>query len=337
MRVARGLVNPLDRALSTYSSEAVHVARGTSYFIIQNVVTSAAMVVSFAILARLLSPQEMGIFAVLLLVNGACQIVGTLALPQAVTRFVAENLAKGRARMASGVFFQAVRSTLLLSLPLALSVFFAATTLATSLVGQQDAAILFRFLSLEILLYTGLLPVLTASMLGFQRFRDAALVGIANTLVRQSLIIFAVLLLQNFLGLVIAWVIADAIAATIYLVYIIRLLRPLHFGFPLKDMLKFSWPLWVSSNVGFAAQWFDRAILLVLVPLATLGVYNVTITALAEVSEMQPQYSSQQDIRTLCLVLFSILLQRCLWLSSFKLEHPYQKFNREHTRPESSS
>jgi len=221
----------------------------------------------------------MGILAVLLLVNGACVVVGTLALPQAATRFMAENLAKIKPDKASGVFFQAIRSTLVFSLPLALSTFFAATTLATSLVGQQGVAVLFKFLSLDIILYTGLLPVLIASMLGLQKFRDAAFLGIVNILVRQSLIVFAVIILQSFLGLVIAWVIADAIAAAIYLTYMIRLLGPPHFGFPLKSMLKFSLPLWVSNNVGFAAQWFDRVILLLLVPLATLGVYSVTVTA----------------------------------------------------------
>ncbi len=38
---------------------AVHVTRGVSYLVIQNIVTNAVTVMSFAILARLISPKEM--------------------------------------------------------------------------------------------------------------------------------------------------------------------------------------------------------------------------------------------------------------------------------------
>ena len=115
--------------LGMRSSHAVHVARGASYITIQNLTGSAAMVVSFAILARLITPKEMGILAVLNLVNGLCQTVSTLALQRAATKFIAEYLGRNEDQVAASVFYQSLRATLLFAAPFALAVFLAASIL----------------------------------------------------------------------------------------------------------------------------------------------------------------------------------------------------------------
>jgi len=46
------------------SFTAVRISRGASYLIAQTVVSNAVLVVSFAILARLITPKEMGIWAI---------------------------------------------------------------------------------------------------------------------------------------------------------------------------------------------------------------------------------------------------------------------------------
>jgi len=50
-------------------STAVHVARGSSYLLLQSMATNVMMVVSFSILARLITPLEMGGMAVLLILR----------------------------------------------------------------------------------------------------------------------------------------------------------------------------------------------------------------------------------------------------------------------------
>jgi len=87
-------------------STAVHVAKGASYIFLQNIATNIMMVVSFAILARLITPVEMGVMAVLLIVIGASRIVACLGMPSSVTRFVAESL--------SSMFIQRMSTHILL-------------------------------------------------------------------------------------------------------------------------------------------------------------------------------------------------------------------------------
>ena len=74
------------------------------------------------------------------------------------------------------------------------------------------------------------------------------------------------------------------------------------FDFSLKRILGFSWPIYLSSWVGFGYSWFDRTLLLAYVPLADVGVYNVAVTAFGVMASIPsaistalfPQYSELQ-------------------------------------------
>jgi O-antigen/teichoic acid export membrane protein len=44
-------------------------------------------------------------------------------------------------------------------------------------------------------------------------------------------------------------------------------------------MLKFAWPLYISSLVTFLYTWYDKAIVLASLPLSDLGIYNTAYTA----------------------------------------------------------
>jgi len=261
------------------------------------------MVLSFAILARLITPKEMGILAVLSMVNGLCQMIASLALPQAVIRFIAESRGRGENQVAASVFYQAIRATLLLAAPFGSAIFLGAAALSAQLLGGQNYTMFFQLLAFDALLYAGALPVLTAAMLGLQKFKETAAIGIANSLVRQSLIIILIILLQNFVGLVIAWVISDLLAASVYTWYVSKTLGRPRFEFPLRRLLGFSWPLLMSNAVAFASTWFDRALLLIFLPLAILGVYNATMTAFGVLASIPsavatvlfPAYSAMQS------------------------------------------
>jgi O-antigen/teichoic acid export membrane protein len=263
----------------TTPTSAVHVARGTSYVIIQNLTTNVAQIVSFAILARLIAPKEMGILAVLSLLDGACYVIGTVALHQAATRFVAENLPQNKRPVAASVFYQAIRTTFFLAALLGAFVFLGSGSLSIHLLGAKNYATYFQVLGFDIVLYSGLIPVLSSAMVGLQKFKETAGVGIIGTLMRQSLIILFVLLLQSFLGLVVAWVVSDVAVASVYMAYLLRYLGPPRFDFPLMKLVSYSWPLAVSNGVSFVYSSFDYVVLLALAPLATLGVYNVTLQA----------------------------------------------------------
>jgi O-antigen/teichoic acid export membrane protein len=242
------------------------------------------LIVSFAILSRLISPEQMGIIAVLTLVDSACVVIGTLSFPNAVVKFMAQHLSTDDKATAASIFYQALRVTFVLALPLAVAVYAAAPVLARILLQQTSYALYLQLLSLDIVVYAGLLPILNAAFLGLQRFKQQAIIFTVGSAIRQALIIGLIISLRSFLGLLIAWVSSDLIVSLASLLYLSRILGRPRFSFPLNRLFDYSWPLWLSDGVSFASQWFDRAILLVFVPLAAVGIYNVTLTAFSVVA-----------------------------------------------------
>jgi O-antigen/teichoic acid export membrane protein len=269
---------------------------------IQNLTTSLAQIVTFAIIARIITTREMGIFGILNLVSAACLAFGTIALDQAATKFVAETQSKG-GTLAPAVFYQAIRTTFIAAALIATAVFLGSSVLSNRLLGAQNFAIYFQVLAFDIVTNIGLTPVLSNTMQGLQKFRLAASVGIFGTLIRQSLIIVLVLWLHSLLGLAVAWVVSDLVIASTYAAYLLRYVGPPRFDFPLGKLVDYSWPLVVSNGVGYVYGYFDSAVLLAMVPLATLGVYTATLQAFGALSGISsgigtalfPAYSAMQN------------------------------------------
>lgn len=260
------------------ADQAVVVSRGASYLTIQIVITSAAQVVSFAILARIISPAQMGMLAVLSLVTALCQAVDGSAFQTASTKFIGE-LSTNQREAASSVFYQTLRVSMIFSIPLAVIIFVGAPTMALAMLGTLTQAKLFQVLALDILVYAGAMPVGIGTLQGLMRFKAAAAIGSAGSVLRQCLIILLIILMKDFIGLVFAWVLSDFTIVVVYAVYIIHILGGPRIRFSLRRLLTFSWPLSIGNTISFGYNWFDRALLIVFVPLASLGVYNAALAA----------------------------------------------------------
>ncbi len=256
----------------------VHFTRGASYLIIQTMGISAVSIVSFVILARLITPKEMGIWAVLSLVNATCQAFVTL-FPQAVTKYVAENI-RDKSGMATPIFYQAFRTTFIMYLPVIAIIYFGATFLASHLLGSVSYAPLFQILAPDAFFFAGALPTVTAVLLGLKMFRETATVGLViNGFLRQGLIISLVVITKSLIGLTLGWLISDVATTIVYLALVIRILGAPRFDFPLSKLVHYSIPLELGGITSYAQSWFDRALLIFFVPLAMLGVYNAALVA----------------------------------------------------------
>ncbi len=261
------------------ADQYVQLTRGASYLIVQNLGASAVAVAAFAVLARLISTKEMGILAILLLVNATCLTFGSW-FPQSVTKFVAENFSRGSKDVAAGAFYQALSANVLFCIPVVVGIYVGAPFFAYHLLGDVSYAPLFRAFAFDVFFFQGMLPILTAALLGLQMFREKAVVGlVVGGFARQLLVILLVIVLRNFVGLVIGWLISDAVTAVIYLALTRRALGSPRFDFPLAKLFRFYLPLELASIVTYARSWFDRALLAAFVSLATLGVYNAAVTA----------------------------------------------------------
>ncbi|HXZ90225.1 MAG TPA: oligosaccharide flippase family protein [Candidatus Dormibacteraeota bacterium] len=259
-------------------SSAVVVSRGASYLTIQTITTTVAQAVSFAILTRIITPTDVGILAIIQLITAISLSLNGAALQQATMKFVGEYHGTDES-LAAGVFYQTLRVSLVLSVPIAGFIFFGSGLLAHTLLGPTGQPELFRTLSVDVLVNAGMLPVANGAVLGAKSFKASAAIGIAGGIFRQCLIILLILFLKNFIGLVYAWVLSDFALLVGYGLMAVRLLGLTKRFFPLGKLVSFSWPLTIGNLVGLAYTSFDKAILIAFVPLASLGIYNAVLFA----------------------------------------------------------
>jgi O-antigen/teichoic acid export membrane protein len=246
----------------------------------------------------------MGIWAILQLFVATCSTFATW-FPQAVTKYVAENVSKASKGTAAAAFYQALRANVVIYVPVIVGVVYGASFLASHLFRDASYAPLFQIAAFDVFLYAAAIPLVTAALLGLGMFREIAVVGlVVGGVFKQAMIILLIILLRSFVGLVIGWVVADAATLLVYLYFAVRALGAPRFDFPLAKLFSYYFPLELGQIVSFAQTWFDRAILVVYVSLATLGIYNAAIVAFGVLSSVAaamsnmlfPAYSSIQDV-----------------------------------------
>jgi O-antigen/teichoic acid export membrane protein len=226
-----------------------------------------------------------GILAILSLIIAFAQALNGGAFSQAATTFIG-GLTSDSKEAASAVFYQSLRVTLLFTIPISAFVFLAAPTIASLLLGSVTQVGLFRALAIDLLVYSGALPVAIGTLLGMKRFKEAATIGSAGIILRQCLVVLLIIFMRNLVGLVIGWILSDLAMLGAYGLFIIRVLGLPKKTFSFKRLITFSWPLSIGNVVNFAYSWFDRAILIAFVPLAALGVYNAALTAFTVLSNI---------------------------------------------------
>ena len=280
---------------------AVHVARGASFLFIQNFVTSIVGAVGFGIIARLMTKTEMGVYVTLSLVFAFVQMAAGFALPNAAVKFIAELRGRDDRKGAAGVAFQILRLSFIASIVLGSLVFLFSTQICYLLTKTTDYADVFKILALDVV-FSGVLPSLIGIMIGLQKMRELAVLNIVAYTISKVLSVAFLLVNLGLWGVMLGWLIGDLCGFLLFSGYILRSFGMPSFGFGLKRLLGFSWPLYLSSWVSFGYNWFDRALLVAYVPLAEVGVYNVAVTAFGVMyaipsaisTALFPQYSELQ-------------------------------------------
>jgi len=277
---------------------AVHIARGASFLFIQNIVTSIVGIVGLGIIARLMTKTEMGVYATLSLVFALAQIGASFAFPSAAVKFIAELKGQNDQRGTAGVAFQILRFSGVASILFGSLVFLFSTQISYLLTRTTGYVEVFKILALD-LAFAGVLPSLNGIMIGLKKMKELAGLNIVAYIISKVLSIVFLLVNLGLWGVILGWLIGDVWAFLLFSRYIVRSCGMPSFGFSLKRILGFSWPICLSSWVGFGYNWFDRALLIAYVPLADVGVYNVAVTAFGVMATIPvaistalfPQYS----------------------------------------------
>ena len=262
------------------------VARGATYLFIQGFSSSTVSLIYFVVLARVLSNEEMGVYALLTFTLNLILVLGNFALPSATVKYVAQYLAEGRPDKAKSVIARILQIFLLTSVVVFSVLFFPAELLSKFMFGTFAYASLFRLLAL-CAIFTVLNGFMLGCLQGLQRIREVAIISFVYAFLQSILGVLLLLAGFRLFAVVLSWLVGVGVSSFIGLTLTAKCLGIGGKPHPLKPLINFSYPLYVSNIVVFLARWVDQLLIVsymttVLGPIAAqqlLGTYYVAVRA----------------------------------------------------------
>ena len=260
--------------------------------------------VTIIIIARLLSPEEMGIYGLSFVIPGLFTIFSSLGLGQALTRYLAGFQSEGRWNDAKrlirvGFVFQGGLSCLL-----AVLMFFGAVPIATLVLKRPDFSGILQLTS-SLVIMQSIINMVSAAFIGLERMDLRAILVVVFSIVKA--IFSPLLVIRGFgvNGVIYGHLIGTGAAAILALVLIVFYLRGKSgdVGQPseesLSDMLRFGFPLFLSTFLvqinmsyrGLLLAWFADNVTIGNLDIATKFLSLVTLFTMPIAVTIYPTFS----------------------------------------------
>lgn len=267
----------------TRNAEAYNVPRGTAYLTSTQVVLYATYFLFYVVLARILSPTEVGLVGLLASAQAVFTTVTSLSLPSAATRFISANLAAGNIKNAGGV----ARTVLKISIIAASVGLFVAGILIPLIVTLTAGASSLASILLVTFLasfFLDLVTVYTAFFLGVGRYAATLYQNVVYVPLSRGLGLFLAYRGLGVLGIVTGWAIGGLVALGLSL-YLWHHGLPKSPSYSVRPLLLFSLPVLASSLIILGQQWGDLWILQeFLASTAAIGPYYLVISSVTFLS-----------------------------------------------------
>jgi O-antigen/teichoic acid export membrane protein len=268
-------------------SKAEDLASGTFYLTVMQVSQYAVAFIFYIVVARVLSPVEVGSFSLLIMVLAVFNTLTLLALNNALIKYVSENMGAGDGECAASVSHKALKIILGVSLP-ALAVGFASSPMLSAYTGTGVLEVLIILISAFIL---NLTSYYGAVMYGLSMFRQVSAQNVLYTFSSR----FAGLLLAfvglKVLGLSLGFLAGSAMTL-LYSIAVLKGRMRRSKNFPSAKLLRFSLPVYGANVIGLMQSWLDVAVLSGMAGLGAAGTYYIAVSSVAPLSILWAPLSS---------------------------------------------
>ncbi len=258
---------------------ALRVARGATYLLVQSVIINLTVLLFFAFAARRLSTiADLGRFTTLNTLGILLIALGTLGLPTAGVRFIAKFMADKPEIKANGVYKTVLVYGSALSVTILIATLFAGNFLSTTLLGSSNFLLLIQLAAIDASLQ--LLTVFPMGALqGRSLFRESAAINITSNTVQFAVALFLLEIGQGLTGIRYGWVVGDGLGAALALLVTSRLFSLSQTSEPIKELIRYSAPVYGSNLATFASNYLDRLLVLFFLGTVALGVYSPAVAA----------------------------------------------------------
>lgn len=258
------------------------VARGATYLFVQGLLSNLIGTIYLVVLLWAIPPPpehpDMGIYAVLTIMQGLIAVFGAFALGEASTKYIAQYIAEDRPEKARSVVTRVLQTALVASVVLTSVFFLLSEFFSITLSGASTWTPLFQIFALSSFL-TVLRPHITGSLKGLQKIRELASLNLLYEVVQKSSAIFMLYAGLGLFSVVYGWLIGLAAFSLAGIILTHKFLGIIEKPHPVRPLIRFASPLYVSEILGVFSSYADQFLILPFLGVALLGFYNVAARA----------------------------------------------------------
>ena len=265
--------------------ESSNVAKGTFQITYTNAIQYLVMALFYVVVAKTnaLTPADLGVLSVLSFIASTL-VLSTLALPTALTKFASEHLGRNESQKAASVQRTVTRTVLMLSLiGLIISIVISAP-LSQYFWGATENVPLIIMISIS----TSLMNLITLYRSGLRALRlfgKMAIVTLIYILISRIIGALMALLGLGVSGVLIGYIVGSFAGLTAAIAFVRGKFANPDNRTPIKPLLQFSLPLFLSS---LALLILSQADIIILASAtsdyALVGVYSIAVRSLHALS-----------------------------------------------------
>ncbi len=257
------------------------VAVGSLYLTLQNIFSTLIGVLGYAYMARVITQEEMGVIAGVTMLCSLIQTGIDLGICSSIAKFISEDIGRGLDYSKHIVSALILRLALILTATSQVAIF--STYVSEALFKTPAYSKILTFASVDVALLSTS-SLLNSILWGSGRLKEMAIYGIFSTSVRWISITLFLFSGYGLTSVIYGWIIGDltllTILATSTLIHVNFSKSVLSESIKLlPSMLRFSIPIYLGSIVSLLYTWYDKALILVFLPIQQLGMYNVAYKA----------------------------------------------------------
>jgi len=261
-------------------------ARGSFFLFLGNTSSTIIMAIASILIARLLGPENYGLYTVAMIVPSFLIPISDLGISPALTKFSARFHSEGKNRKVVGLIKAGIIFKFIFSLLLSLVPLFLSESIAAYVLRRPSIGLLIRFTSLY-LVGQAIFITLDSIFIGLDKMENNTLLmnmqAVTKTVASPLLIILGMGAIGAILGAGLGFLLAAGIGVTVLLLRICPSLYSRNHGENvdffqgLRLMVPYGMPLYLSTLIHSLFAQYERFTLALFVSDIEIGNYTIAI------------------------------------------------------------
>ena len=244
---------------------------GTTWIAVMNYTGVITGLLHFSVVARVLQHSDLGGLSFLSMLSLLFIIVGTLALPKAAVKFIAEYDTNQEERIAKGFLKAVLGIALLCALLAGIILCYSADYISVMWLESSSLHHLIELFSFNVALVV-LREFLRRTLQGYRALKSVGCAGVLGHVLRTASSLFFIFLGFGLTGVVMGWLVGDLLESTILLRFLlVHLDRRTPMVFPTRQVFNFAFPLYISGILAYFSATIDRYLVLTIGGSSLLG------------------------------------------------------------------